>query len=325
MFVAKFELSRLASYTDADLVAEIRRVAGMIPLGGVSKKEFDSLARCSSSVVSHRFGSWKRALALAGVPERYTGGSGARGKKERMFSDEELIAELRSVSTAVGSEVVTVEQFQKHGRMNAETVRLRFGSWGKALQQAGLRISNLGRRYSDDEYFENLLAVWTHYGRQPTYGEMTRPPSKIPSGAYETKWGTWRKALLAFQERAERDDRDDASPHEVARASAAPPNVPSVRAKRRRCGSNGQSGDRRQPSLGLRYRVLRRDRFMCVLCGANPATNTGCELHVDHIVAFSRGGRTVFENLRTLCDRCNLGKGSHVEESPSGARPAGSE
>jgi len=252
VFVAKFELSRLASYTDADLVAEIRRVAGMIPLGGLSKKEFDSLARCSSSVVSHRFG-WKRALALAGVPERYM----ARGKKERMFSDEELIAELRSVSAAVGSDVVTVEQFQKHGRMNAATVRLRFGSWGKALQQAGLRISNLGRRYSDDEYFENLLAVWTHYGRQPTYGEMTRPPSNIPSGAYETKWGTWRKALLAFQERAERDNRDDASPHEVGKSFRCSPErtvcsseAAAARTERRKTANDGK------PSLGLRYRVL---------------------------------------------------------------------
>jgi hypothetical protein len=47
-----------------------------------------------------------------------------------------------------------------------------------------------GRRYSDDNYFENLLAVWTQYGRQPTYGEMDQPPSSIPFGAYEAKWGT---------------------------------------------------------------------------------------------------------------------------------------
>ncbi|MGH6770170.1 MAG: HNH endonuclease [Xanthobacteraceae bacterium] len=32
-------------------------------------------------------------------------------------------------------------------------------------------------------------------------------------------------------------------------------------------------------------------------------------MHVDHILAFAKGGRTVLENLQTLCEACNLGKG----------------
>jgi 5-methylcytosine-specific restriction endonuclease McrA len=31
---------------------------------------------------------------------------------------------------------------------------------------------------------------------------------------------------------------------------------------------------------------------------------------VDHIVAFSRGGKTREDNLRTLCADCNKGKGA---------------
>jgi 5-methylcytosine-specific restriction endonuclease McrA len=54
--------------------------------------------------------------------------------------------------------------------------------------------------------------------------------------------------------------------------------------------------------------VLRRDRFRCVTCGRSPATDLGCVLHVDHVVAFSREGKTREDNLRTLCDDCNLGK-----------------
>jgi 5-methylcytosine-specific restriction endonuclease McrA len=33
-------------------------------------------------------------------------------------------------------------------------------------------------------------------------------------------------------------------------------------------------------------------------------------LHIDHIVPWSKGGTTVFDNLRTACDVCNLGKGA---------------
>ena len=59
----------------------------------------------------------------------------------------------------------------------------------------------------------------------------------------------------------------------------------------------------------LRYMVLKRDNFKCCACGASPANQPGVELHIDHIVPWSKGGKTKTENLQTLCSRCNLGKG----------------
>lgn len=56
----------------------------------------------------------------------------------------------------------------------------------------------------------------------------------------------------------------------------------------------------------LRYNVMKRDRFRCVLCGAS--ASDGVRLHVDHICPISKGGKTEMSNLRTLCERCNLGK-----------------
>lgn len=58
----------------------------------------------------------------------------------------------------------------------------------------------------------------------------------------------------------------------------------------------------------LRYKVLKRDNFKCCACGASPAKDPSVELHIDHIVPWSKGGETVLENLQTLCSRCNLGK-----------------
>ena len=164
---------------------------------------------------------------------------------------------------------------------------------------------------------QNLLNVWTHYGRQPSYGEMDQPPSRIPSGAYEACWGTWRKALRAFLSRVNADlqegrlqpipaPREERPAHARTRINLMP-----ARADRRLGRST--EADRRTISLGLRYEVLRRDRFRCALCGASPASQLGCELHVDHMVAFSRGGKTVSANLRTLCSDCNLGKGVRLE------------
>ena len=121
------------------------------------------------------------------------------------FTDDQLIQQLKDVALTLGGVPVTIEVFNRCGRANAETIRRRFGSWWKALERAGLPISNLGKRYSEGDYFENLLNVWTHHGRQPSYGEMDRPPSRIPSGAYEACWGTWKKALRAFLSRVNAD------------------------------------------------------------------------------------------------------------------------
>lgn len=61
----------------------------------------------------------------------------------------------------------------------------------------------------------------------------------------------------------------------------------------------------------LRYDVLRRDNFRCKICGAS--ANDGVKLHVDHIIPVSKGGKTTMDNLRTLCDRCNMGKSDKLE------------
>ena len=57
---------------------------------------------------------------------------------------------------------------------------------------------------------------------------------------------------------------------------------------------------------------MRRDQFRCQICGAR--AEDGARLHVDHINPVSKGGTSDMSNLRTLCDRCNLGKGDSVEE-----------
>lgn len=63
----------------------------------------------------------------------------------------------------------------------------------------------------------------------------------------------------------------------------------------------------------LRYDILKRDNFKCVICGRTPKKD-GVTLHVDHIIPVSKGGKTEPENLRTLCSICNLGKSDKYDE-----------
>lgn len=69
---------------------------------------------------------------------------------------------------------------------------------------------------------------------------------------------------------------------------------------------------RSKMSPSLRYEVMRRDGFRCVLCGRS-AKEDHVQLHVDHIRPVSKGGKTELPNLRTLCQDCNLGKSDRFD------------
>ena len=60
----------------------------------------------------------------------------------------------------------------------------------------------------------------------------------------------------------------------------------------------------------LRYEILKRDNYKCQICGSTAAD--GVKLEIDHIIPVSKGGKTVPENLRVLCDRCNRGKSNKL-------------
>ncbi|MFA5047666.1 MAG: HNH endonuclease [Patescibacteria group bacterium] len=58
-------------------------------------------------------------------------------------------------------------------------------------------------------------------------------------------------------------------------------------------------------NLKLRYQILKRDDFKCVLCGNSAKDDL---LMIDHIIPVVKGGTNNLNNLRTLCRQCNLGK-----------------
>lgn len=203
-------------------------------------------------------------------------------------TDTELISDLQRVAESAGTVKVTQKLYAEHGRYDGRNISRRFGTWNKALESAGLEVSNeIG--LPDEKLFENILMLWQHYGRQPRRAELSQPPSTISQSPYRRRFRSWVEALETFVSWANASD-----------TSAPQSNAGTAYQPQPRTG--------RDPTLRLRFKVLQRDRFCCRQCGASPAKQPGVELHVDHIRPWSKGGKTVLENLQTLCSACNLGK-----------------
>lgn len=66
---------------------------------------------------------------------------------------------------------------------------------------------------------------------------------------------------------------------------------------------------RRFPSR-LRYIIFERDKYCCQTClrGRDKLLSLGLHLEVDHILSFVDGGKTTYNNGRTLCNECNMAK-----------------
>lgn len=200
-------------------------------------------------------------------------------------SDDDLISDIRRVAQLVGSNAVSFRLYSELGNYSPSTAASRFGTWNNALIAAGLEIGG-ERDIIDERLFENLMCLWEHYGRQPRLRELARPPSTISSGPYQRRFGSWMKSLEQFVEYANAGE-------------ARPPEL---------CEPTSRRKTSRDPSLRLRFRVLKGDNFCCRACGASPALKPGLSLHVDHIKPWSGGGETIEDNLQTLCQTCNLGK-----------------
>lgn len=120
------------------------------------------------------------------------------------------------------------------------------------------------------------------------------------------KWGLVYPPQLADWAQKAVDKR--LHPSEIiygGKDSAATQRVRGVQKSKPGKAVGAKERERRKLTNSLRYRVMRRDAFHCVLCGA---TGKEDRLVVDHILPISKGGKTTITNLRALCQTCNSGK-----------------
>ncbi|MBI3432076.1 MAG: hypothetical protein HY018_07705 [Hydrogenophilales bacterium] len=132
----EFELNRLSDYSNEALIAELKRVAALVPSGPITRLVFDKHSRASASTVMKRFGGWRQALEAAGLGARYSGqhvSDRMRSQPGRCITREQAIEELRRVAEKLERKEITVEDFNAHASFSVATVRSIFNTWSKAL------------------------------------------------------------------------------------------------------------------------------------------------------------------------------------------------
>ena len=202
--------------------------------------------------------------------------------KRRKLTREELIEDLVFVASEMGAKKISYSLYRRcGGKYSDTTFIIYFGSWNKAVLEAGLLPYCIWRLTKED-LFMNFERLWDKFGQMPTKSLLQGSADSICTKApYIRVFGSWTNAKKEFLEWSGRTEP--------------------VFEKRVRKGLG--------VSDKIRYLVFERDDFKCRACGDYPPN---CVLQIDHIVPYSKGGSNDIDNLQTLCRVCNLGKGTRI-------------
>lgn len=296
----KFELNDYhRNVSNEELLVDVRETAQNLGKYTLTADEYTANGKYSHSTIIRRFGSWNKALEKAGlcIAKKYT-----HNIFNENVSNEELLNDLLSVAYTLNKKKFTTAEYIKYGKHGISIFQSRFGTWEQALSLAGLTVAK-HHNFSDADLLQEIERVWILLGRQPTSTDIKAGISKYSLQSYARRFGGWRGALEAFIEWVNTgNDEDVQIENEEIKHPASDSTIDLEKAAIQTRTTS------RDINLRLRFRVMQRDNFKCCACGASPAKDPSVELHIDHIIPWSKGGETVIDNLQTLCSKCNLGK-----------------
>ncbi|MCZ2483313.1 HNH endonuclease [Aquirufa nivalisilvae] len=294
--------------TEDQLFDEIKRVWNELERRP-TYSEFRIKAKFGTKIYEKRYGSWTKAIeTFCASNANYLSSSKGIGFNT---TKEMLIQELKKIVQDNNLEILHQADYERYGgKYTIQTFYNHFGSWKNAKVAAGLKI---GRALPEKhELFDELQRIWEQLGRQPISSEMKKL-GKFSYKSYSLKFGGWTKAIYSFIEYMQ-DDTQDGIQEDIAETITVEPLI--VEELQKSSILNNENATiikmktPRTVSTRLRFKVFMRDNFVCQYCGRT--VQDGAKLEADHIVAYSKGGETILENLRTACWTCNNGKSNET-------------
>lgn len=268
-----------------DIIVDIQNVAKQYNKYTLTTTEYNLYGKYHCSTIIRKFGSWTKALTLAGLE--------VMPSQRNNIEKENVIKDILILSQKYNP--LSLSVYKTYGSYTDKVIIRHFGSWNNALRFCGLPTIDEKIVITKKDCLEEVLSIWTILGRQPNSSDIRKGISKYSLNTFCRKFGSWTATLLAFDEyvngeQSETYDDKPESPLTMEEHKDIKHKTP------------------REINLRLRFLVLSRDNFKCCLCGASPAKNPNVTLEVDHIIPWSKGGETMEDNLQTLCFNCNRGK-----------------
>lgn len=176
------------AFSREDCLIELHRVAELLGRTDISSKTFSKHARFTSKVIFRQFGTWKDAMAAAGLELT---------NKSKMDSapptKDECISEMQRIARLLGQTYLTIDMYNKHANINSQRVSKTFGSWRIALAASGLSLSpQYKREIPIGDLATNFLAVVEELNKIPTLVQLVRRTKPV-SHTYAGRFGGYDK------------------------------------------------------------------------------------------------------------------------------------
>jgi len=173
----------------------------------------------------------------------------------------------------------------KYGVLNRIT---RWESVVEDLQHLGVYVAKK-YKVTDKEVIEHYLTVAKYVKKRPTKKDYDKYHAEVKKGPNFTlitsRWTASKFHTLVWEY-----TQGKRTLHDISAAKQT----------------------KRKPiSARMRAQILERDRYTCVKCGAKPIDGD-VQLHLNHRLPVSKGGKNSLENLETTCQDCNLGMSDKI-------------
>ena len=174
----------MKKYTNQFLISKLKKLSEILGRTPTCQDVGTKNNMPDRSVFKNRFGSWNNAIKASYLKINHD---------YRLWTKRQLIECLRAKYIELGR-TPGIRDFDKDSDMPGKnTVRKIFGSWTKALREAGIPIK---RFYSEDELINILKDVYSELNRTPTREDINKRKNCPSYTPFIEKFGSYTAACL---------------------------------------------------------------------------------------------------------------------------------
>jgi hypothetical protein len=178
-----------------DIIADIKSVSSSLNGKNITINDYTELGKYSHTTVKKRFGNWNNAKIEAGLA--------VSERKPKNAAKEDLIADLKIVSSLLNQQNLSYAIYSKLGKYSKQLFKSRFGNWNNAKMVAGLAVSirkpanHINRNATDEDLIGDLKRVSSLLNQPKLSYAIYSTHGKYSKELFKARFRTWNKALRA--------------------------------------------------------------------------------------------------------------------------------